>query len=265
MRLNTKLTSVPLALAALILSQSALSMSGSVDEQSKKKASPQTEATTQIDKGAFVAEDGRKLKYDPKNDAEDRGQRISEAEFMQAVKRSFLVNDEQEWKRFSDPTLKTCNVSHDKPDMEQAKSILAREKASIVLPEHGRYMGDWKQGKKWVEGAHGGRIGYPGFVDADNPAKLNGANCYACHAVDPNFPQNGNMGPSLTGFGKMRGQGEPMQKYTYEYIFNAKSFNPCSLMPRFGNGEGHLLTPEQIADIVAFLLDPESPVNQPKQ
>jgi sulfur-oxidizing protein SoxX len=36
-------------------------------------------------------------------------------------------------------------------------------------------------------------------------------------------------------------------------------------MPRFGNGEGHLLTPEQIADIVAFLLDPESPVNQPKQ
>ncbi len=147
MRLNTKLTSVPLALAALILSQSALSMSGSVDEQSKKKASPQTEATTQSDKGAFVAEDGRKLKYDPKNDAEDRGQRISEAEFMQAVKRSFLVNDEQEWKRFSDPTLKTCNVSHDKPDMEQAKSILAREKASIVLPEHGRYMGDWKQGK----------------------------------------------------------------------------------------------------------------------
>jgi sulfur-oxidizing protein SoxX len=43
MRLNTKLTSVPLALAALILSQSALSMSGSVDEQSKKEASPQTE------------------------------------------------------------------------------------------------------------------------------------------------------------------------------------------------------------------------------
>lgn len=198
------------------------------------------------------------------DDSKDRGKAISDEQFMQSVKGSFLVNNDDEWKRFTDPTLSICNQTLDKPSIAQAKAIREREKASIVMPSHGKYMGDWKKGKVWVEGAHGGRIGYPGFADADNPSKPNGANCYACHAVDPNFPQNGNMGPSLTGYGKMRGQSEAIKKYTYEYIFNAKAYNPCSLMPRFGSGEGHLLTANQVADIVAFLLDPESPVNNPK-
>ncbi|WP_206199094.1 sulfur oxidation c-type cytochrome SoxX [Thiomicrorhabdus indica] len=199
------------------------------------------------------------------DDSKDRGKSISESEFLSAVKSSFKVNNDAEWKRFTDPTLTICNKTMDRPSGAQVKQILQREKSSITLPKHGNYMGNWEKGKIWVEGAHGGRIGLPGFADADNPAKPNGANCYACHAVDPNFPQNGNMGPSLTNFGKIRGQSTAIQKYTYEYIFNAKAFNPCSLMPRFGHGEGHLLTAEQIADVVAFLLDPKSPVNLPKR
>ncbi len=197
------------------------------------------------------------------DDSQDRGKAVSDKAFLNAVERSFLTNHPDELKRFKDPTLMTCNATQEKPSGQQAAEILKRERASIVLPKHGKYMGDWQKGKDWVEIAHGGRIGYPGFKDADNPHHLNGANCYACHAVDPNFPQNGNMGPSLTNYGKMRGLSEPMQKYTYEYVFNAKAFNPCSLMPRFGSGEGHLLTPEQIADVVAFLLHPDSPVNNP--
>ncbi|MBN2646590.1 MAG: sulfur oxidation c-type cytochrome SoxX [Thiotrichales bacterium] len=194
----------------------------------------------------------------------DRGKAVSEAKFLEAVKSSFLVNHPDEWKRFTDPTLKICNQTLDKPSIEQANAIRKLEKANITLPKDGQYMGDWQKGQMWVEGAHGGRIGFPGFVDADDPSKPNGANCYACHAVDPNFPQHGNMGPSLTNYGKLRGQSAAIQKYTYEYIFNAKAYNPCSLMPRFGSGEGHLLTAEQVADITAFLLDPKSPVNNPK-
>ena len=51
-----------------------------------------------------------------------------------------------------------------------------------------------------------------------------------------------------------------MQKYTYNKIFNAKAYNACSEMPRFGHVDA--LKPEQIKDLVALLLDPESPVNK---
>jgi len=49
-------------------------------------------------------------------------------------------------------------------------------------------------------------------------------------------------------------------KRTYEQIFNVQAFYPCSMMPRFGHNGW--LTPQQIADAVAFLLDPQSPVNK---
>jgi sulfur-oxidizing protein SoxX len=51
-----------------------------------------------------------------------------------------------------------------------------------------------------------------------------------------------------------------MQKYVYGKIYNAKAFNPCSNMPRFGHSG--TLTEKQIKDLVALLLDPNSPVNQ---
>ena len=58
----------------------------------------------------------------------------------------------------------------------------------------------------------------------------------------------------------MRGTGEDMQKYTYDVIYNAHSFFPCTKMPRFGaNG---FLTKEQIVDVMAYLMHPESPVNK---
>jgi sulfur-oxidizing protein SoxX len=51
-----------------------------------------------------------------------------------------------------------------------------------------------------------------------------------------------------------------MLKHTDQIIYNAHLFFPCTNMPRFGhNGT---LTEEQISDVMAYLLDPESPVNQ---
>lgn len=194
--------------------------------------------------------------------AADWGDKISEKEFLEAVKRSFYVNHPDELKRFEDATLEVCNATKNRPSSEQAQAIIKRETAEIVYPKDGKLYGDWKKGQKVVEDAHGGRIGYPGFADADDPKHANGANCYACHAIDPNFPQAGNMGPPLTNYGKFRPKNEAMIKYTYDKVYNSKASNPCSLMPRYG-GAKHLITPEQTADIVAFLLDPESPVNKP--
>jgi sulfur-oxidizing protein SoxX len=51
-----------------------------------------------------------------------------------------------------------------------------------------------------------------------------------------------------------------MQKYAYSKIYNAKAYNLCSEMPRFGHVGA--LGEKQIKDLVALLLDPESPVNK---
>lgn len=193
--------------------------------------------------------------------APDWGDKISEEAFLKAAKESFYLNKPEEFERLNDPSLAICNATHNRPDDAQVKEILGREQAAIVYPKDKALFGDWQKGKKWVEDVHGGRIGYPGFLDADDPHHANGGNCYACHAIDPNFPQAGNMGPPLTNYGKFRPKTEAMIKYTYDKVYNAKASNPCSLMPRYGSPR--LLTPEQVADIVAFLLDPASPVNQP--
>jgi len=49
-------------------------------------------------------------------------------------------------------------------------------------------------------------------------------------------------------------------KYTWGKIYNAKAFNACTNMPRFGHAG--ILTQDQMKDIMALLLDPNSPVNQ---
>ena len=186
---------------------------------------------------------------------------ITERDFQAAARTSFHANSPAEFGRINDATLAACNRSKDNPSDKEVAAILKREQKSIRYPASGQLLGDWTKGKNWVEMTHGGRIGVPGFRDADDPRHANGANCYACHAIDPGFPQNGNMGPPLLNYGSLRGMTPEIVKYTYDKVFNAKSMNPCSLMPRYG-GENRLLTPEQVADIVAFLLAPESPVNQ---
>jgi sulfur-oxidizing protein SoxX len=49
-------------------------------------------------------------------------------------------------------------------------------------------------------------------------------------------------------------------RYTYDKIYNAWGSFPCSNMPRLG-ARGYL-TPEQITHVVAYLTDPQSPVNR---
>ena len=48
-------------------------------------------------------------------------------------------------------------------------------------------------------------------------------------------------------------------RYTWGKLWNSKAYNACSGMPRFGHAG--VLTPAQIRDLMALLLDPASPVN----
>ena len=127
--------------------------------------------------------------------------------------------------------------------------------ASVVLPSDGNYLGDWEKG---AEVANNGR----GLQYSDSPDIANGGNCYACHQLDPDEVAYGTLGPSLTGYGA-RGQSQAMLEYTWTKLWNTHAYNVCSHMPRFG--AAGILNEAQLKDIMAYLLDPLSPVNRDLQ
>lgn len=136
---------------------------------------------------------------------------------------------------------------------EAAKRIEQEQLETVKYPADGRLLGDWKSGEHIAQTGVGKQW-------SDNPSKPGGGNCYACHQLTTQEVSYGTIGPSLLGYGKMRGNTPEMQRYTYAKIFNSEAFNACSSMPRFGH-EG-ILTERQIKDVVALLLDPSSPVNR---
>jgi sulfur-oxidizing protein SoxX len=123
-------------------------------------------------------------------------------------------------------------------------------------PSSGKLAGDWKAGEQLVSNGAGMRI-RDGRVEQ---VKENGALCVNCHALDPKDLNVGNLGPALTGYGLQRGSSDAVIRYTYEKIYNAWAYYPCSNMPRLGHNR--YLTPEQIAHVVAYLVDSQSPVNR---
>jgi sulfur-oxidizing protein SoxX len=152
-----------------------------------------------------------------------------------------------------DETARECTIYRNAPPPKVADAIVAREKASIVYPADGTFMGDWKKGETGALSGYGFRMG-------DDPARGAGGNCYACHQLAASEISYGTLGPSLLGYGKAKGSTPEAQKDVYAKIANAQSVLACSNMPRFGHNK--VLTPEQIKDYVAYLLDPSSPVNK---
>lgn len=125
--------------------------------------------------------------------------------------------------------------------------------SKIVYPADGQYFGDWKQGLKIAESGKG-------MTWNDKPGTPNGGNCINCHALLPNNPSQGNLGPSLIGYGKTRGNSMEVVKYTWGRIYDSTAFNACSQMPPLG--ANHVLTEQQMKDVMALLFDPQSPVNK---
>lgn len=151
---------------------------------------------------------------------------------------------------------KICSETHNKPSTEQANKIITAARASIKYPEGGIKLGDWKKGEALAWSGFGYRIGH----NPDDHSKREvGGNCYNCHQLSPQRT-GGTLGPSLTGYGMIRGNDENIRRFVYEMIYNAHTYFPCTNMPRMGaNG---LLSQEQIADIMAYVLDLDSPVNK---
>lgn len=153
-----------------------------------------------------------------------------------------------------DETMKVCSAVHNAPSTDQSSAIIAREKATIIYPEDGKLVGDWKKGEAIAQSGYGVR-----FTDYP-PRRANGGNCYACHQMTKTEVSYGTIGPSLLDYGKNRKFAEADTKAVYEKIYNAHAAFPCSLMPRFG-AKG-VLTIEQIKDLVALVMSPDSPVNR---
>ena len=146
-----------------------------------------------------------------------------------------------------------CNLYANQPPEQLLRLVEADQAATVKFPASGKLMGDWKEGEKIAQSGRG-------FTWTDKPGLPVGGNCYNCHEISPKELSFGTLGPSLRNFGKIRGNTPEMQKYVFTKIFNAKSFNACSAMPRFGYIGA--LNEDQIQHLVALLLDPESPVNK---
>lgn len=146
-----------------------------------------------------------------------------------------------------------CNRSQNKPPKDVGERLQRDQLEAIKYPADGKFLGDWKAGEKIAQGGRG-------MTWSDKAGQANGGSCYNCHQIGPNETSFGSIGNSLLHFGKTRGNSPEIQKYTYGKIYNAKAFNLCSNMPRFGHSG--TLTEKQIKDLVALLLDPNSPVNK---
>jgi sulfur-oxidizing protein SoxX len=144
-----------------------------------------------------------------------------------------------------------CNKTNDNPPKEMADGLQKAQLASIKWPGDGKLLGDWKAGEKVAQNGRGMAWNDKGGV---------GGSCYNCHQIGPATTSFGTIGPSLYQFGKLRGYGPDVQRYAYSKIYNAKAYNACSQMPRFGHVGA--LTEQQMKDLTALLMDPASPVNQ---
>ena len=152
-----------------------------------------------------------------------------------------------------DESLAVCNTTRNNPSSAESDAMLKRESARVTYPADGKFLGDWKKGYQVANNGRGGQF-------SDPPGTVAGGNCFACHQLDPKEVSFGTLGPSLAAYGKDRKYDPETIKDAYTKIYNSMAVVPCSNMPRFGTNK--VLSEQQIKDLVAFLFDPESPVNK---
>jgi sulfur-oxidizing protein SoxX len=168
------------------------------------------------------------------------------------LKRDFRARGQAEMSRIElDEVQRLCNLHADNPPADVARPLEEAQYKAIRFPG-GNLIGDWKNGERIAQSGRGS-------MWSDKPGVQEGGSCYNCHQIAPQVAAYGTIGPSLAGFGKIRGNRPEIQQYVYGKIYNAKAYNLCSTMPRLGHGT---LSEQQIKDLVALLLDPASPVNK---
>jgi sulfur-oxidizing protein SoxX len=158
------------------------------------------------------------------------------------------INQDETQKFCSDPVF-----ANSKQGDKMREKIQKINMELIKQPSDGKYIGDWKKGEAIAQSGRGATW-------TDKADTVVGGGCYNCHQIDAKEISYGNIGPSLTGYGKLRGYSQEVVTYTWNRINNSKAYNACSNMPRFAHFK--LLNEQQIQDVMALLLDPASPVNQ---
>ena len=177
------------------------------------------------------------------------------AQAFAVMQASFVAKGQAGMDRLvQDKTQAACSLyAPGMPPDALAATLLEDNRNRVKYPADGNYLGDWKRGQAVAEEGRGKQ-------SSDDPAEPSGGNCYACHQLAAKEVAYGTIGPSLQQFGKIRGYSDDIVKYAYDKIYNSNAFSACTNMPRFGLHSW--LTPEEITHIVAFLMDPESPVNK---
>ena len=156
-----------------------------------------------------------------------------------------------------------CSTSEGKALSDaRTKAIEAANLATVKMPADGKFIGDWKEGEKLAQNGRGMT-----WTDPSAATSANGGNCYNCHQLAKAEISYGTIGPSLYNYGKIRGVADPASpaskaivEYTWGKLYNAKAYNACSGMPRFGHAG--MLDEAQLKNLMALLLDPASAVNQ---
>ena len=181
---------------------------------------------------------------------------------QQVLKSSFREQGIAKMDRLTlDATNQACSEAAGKPlDEKLAKSIEEANLKTVKLPSDGKFLGNWSEGEKIAQNGRG-------LTWSDKPGEANGGSCYNCHQISKAELSFGSIGPSLYNYGKLRGvsnpaspESKPIIDYTWGKLWNAKAYNACSDMPRFGHAS--ILSEQQIRDVMALLLDPNSPVNK---
>ena len=145
-------------------------------------------------------------------------------------------------------------------DEKLGKAIEEANLKTVKMPSDGKFLGDWREGEKIAQNGRG-------MTWSDAPGAVNGGSCYNCHQISKEELSFGSIGPSLYNYGKLRGvadpaaaDSKPIVDYTWGKLWNAKAYNACSGMPRFGHAG--ILNEAQMRHVMALLLDPQSPVNK---
>jgi sulfur-oxidizing protein SoxX len=183
------------------------------------------------------------------------GRFINERQLQRALRQAFPSQPEAWLERLiPDQTMATCTHWQNQPPKEIADKIKQHEAGRIRLPPDGQFMGDWRRGETVAHSGYGLR-----FTDTDG-RRQNGGNCYACHELSPDEVSFGTLGVSLKGYGRINKYSPAVARTAYEKIFDSQAIVACSAMPRFGAND--ILTIDQIKDLVAYLMHPDSPVNK---
>jgi sulfur-oxidizing protein SoxX len=178
-------------------------------------------------------------------------------ETLQVVKSSFKERGIAKLDRLNQSDLQVaCSeasvTGKDLPQEERTR-LERQALATVKYPADGQYLGDFKQGERIAQTG-------VGMQWSDSDKTVAGGNCYACHEISPQEIAYGNIGPSLKGYRKLRGASPAVMTYTWGKLWNSHAYNACSQMPRYG--DANILTTAQLKDLMALLLDPNSPVNK---